>query len=319
MAMAAPPVTGLRMALPCDIHVDGGSGSGIVDAMHTTASLAQDLETLGVARGGVLVVHSGYKALGPVEAGPGAVLAAIRAVLGEGTLLAPAFTTQLTDPAGWPVPPTEAERARLLAEMPLFEPASTPPPKMGAVVAALWRAPGALRSEHPVTSWLAIGPRAEELTRDHPREDPEGIEGPVGRAYRADAQVLLLGVEHDADTTIHLAESLLEMPHLYALPDRYPVLEPDGTRSFRPVTKTTKCSDGFLKIAPYLEAATRRGRVGDAPAQLLRSRAIVKAAVELLAREPTALLCDDPECVHCPTSRSVLARFRPAALPPLLD
>jgi aminoglycoside 3-N-acetyltransferase len=287
--------------------------------MHTTASLTADLERLGVARGGVLVVHSGFKALGLVEGGPAAVVAALRAALGEqGTLLTPAFTTQLTDPANWPVPPSEEERARLLAELPCYDPRETPPYKMGAVVKALWRTPGVLRSDHPVTSWLALGPRAEELTRDHPREDPEGIDGPVGRAYRADAQVLLLGVEHDADTTIHLAESLLEMPHLYALPDRYPVRGPDGARSFRAVSKTTKCSDGFVKIDPELEVATVHGGVGDAPARLLRSRAIVRAAVALMARAPAALLCDDPECVHCPTSRELLARWRPAQLPALL-
>jgi aminoglycoside 3-N-acetyltransferase len=289
-------------------------------AMHSEASLARDLETLGVKRGGVLVVHSGFKAFGPVEGGPRGVVEALRIAVGaEGTLLAPTFTTQLTDPASWPVPSPAEERARILAELPFFDPGSSPPHKMGAVAAALWRTPGALRSDHPVTSWVALGPRAEELTRDHPREDPEGIEGPVGRAYRADAQVLLLGVEHDADTTLHLAECLLEMPHLFALPDRYPTRELDGTRSFRAVTKTTKCSDGFVKIDPHLESVTRKGRVGDAASRLLRARAIVRVAVGLLAREPAALLCDDPECVHCPISRALLAGWRPESLPTLFD
>lgn len=288
--------------------------------MHKASSLAASLAALGVQPGGVLVVHSGFKSLGPVEGGPRTVVEALGAAIGEeGTLLTPAFTTQLTDPACWPFPPSEAERTRLLAEMPLYDPAETPPHKMGAVVKALWRTPGVVRSDHPVTSWLALGPRADELTRAHPREDPEGLDGPVGRAYRADAQVLLLGVEHDADTTIHLAESLLDMPHLYVLPDRYPERGPDGKHRFRAVTKTTKCSDGFVKIDPHLEAATRRGTVGDAPARLLRSRSIVRAAVELMARDPDALLCDDPECVHCPTSRELLARWRPAQLPALLD
>ena len=290
--------------------------------MPTAQSLAIDLERLGVPRGAVLVVHSGLRELGLVEGGPPTVLSAIRSVLGEqGTVLAPTFTTQLIDPATWPEPPPPEERARIMAAMPLFDPAHSPPHKMGAIAATLWRTPGALRSHHPVTSWTALGPAAETLTRDHPLDDPEGIDGPTGRAYRADALVLLLGVGHDANTTIHLGESLLDMPHLHALPDRYPVALPDGSRQWREVRKTTKCSDGFVRIEPQLEAAgaIRRGKVGEAEAQLLRSRDIVRVAVGLLAHEPTALLCDDPDCVHCPTSRGILRDWRPATTPERLE
>ena len=282
--------------------------------MHDTRSLESDLRALGIAEGGLLIVHSGYKALGEVDGGPPTVIAALRRAVGHaGTLLTPSFTTNLVDPYTWPEPPPPEERIRIMAEMPCFDPAKSAPYKMGAIVNALWRTPGVRRSGHPVSSWLALGPRAEELTRNHPIDDPEGLYGPVGRAYRGDAQVLLLGVEHDADTTIHLAESLLDMPHLRSLPDRFPVDE-GGRREWRLVAKTTKCSDGFVRIDPHLEAAgaIRRGRVGDAPCQLLQSRGIVKVATGLLSAQPTALFCGDEECVHCPTSRQVLEDWQPA-------
>jgi aminoglycoside 3-N-acetyltransferase len=285
--------------------------------MHTEASLTTDLERLGLDRGGLLIVHSGYKSLGPIDGGPAAVVRALCRALGpEGTLLVPAFTTQLTDPYAWPVPPSAEERRRLMDSMPTFDPERTEPHKMGVIPKTLWRTAGAVRSHHPVTSWVALGARAAELTREHPLDDPEGLDGPVGRVYQADGSILLLGVEHDADTTIHLAESLLDMPHLRELPDRYPTLEADGRRGWRPVAKTTKCSDGFVRLQPHVDAAgiARYGQVGDARAQLLRSRALVRVVVELLASEPAALLCDDPECVHCPTSRRVLADWHPAPL-----
>jgi len=288
--------------------------------MHDLASLAADLRRLGVSPGGVVLVHSGFRSFGPVQGGPDAVARALLGASGpEGTILAPTFTTNLVDPYTWPVPPSPEERERLLQSIPYFDPQSSPPHKMGAVARALWRTPGARRSRHPVTSWVALGPLAESLMANHPLDDPEGIDGPVGRAYRADASVLLLGVDHDANTTIHLAESLLEMPHLTQLPDRFPVRGPDGARTWRAIRKTTKCSDGFVKLEPHLERAgvIRRGRVGDAPSQLLRSRDIVRVAVELLMRQPEALLCDDVECVHCPTSRRALVGFA-AELPALL-
>jgi aminoglycoside 3-N-acetyltransferase len=284
--------------------------------MHTETSLVSDLQRLGLPLGGVVIVHSGYRSLGPVEGGPAAVSRALLRAVGEdGTLLVPTFTTNLIDPYTWPVPPSPQERTRIMREMLPFDPKVSPPHRMGVITEVLWRLPGARRSVHPVSSWAAIGPRAEEFTADHPREDPEGIGGPVGRACRADARVVLIGVDHDANTSIHLAESLLEMPHLEALPDRYPVSTPEGGRAWRSVTKTTKCSDGFVKIGPHLERAgvVHHGTVGDAPAQLLRARDVVRVVAEVVTRAPTALLCDDPECVHCPTSRALLQSWTPPA------
>lgn len=284
--------------------------------MHTLESLTADLRDLPLPTDTVILVHSGYRAVGPVEGGPATVVAALRAAGGPTTTFAaPTFTSQLTDPYTWPVPPPPEERARIVEAMPRFDPAVSPPHHMGAIATALWRTPGALRSTHPVTSWSAIGPLAEALTRDPPLDDPEGANGTIGRVWRADGWVLLLGVDHDADTTIHLAESLLEMPHLLELPDRWPDEDERGTRIWREIRKTTKCSDGFVQIRPHIERAgiVRRGRVGSALAELLRSRDLVRVAGELLSEEPTALLCDDPTCVHCPTSRRVLTKFRPVA------
>ncbi|MEQ1571926.1 MAG: AAC(3) family N-acetyltransferase, partial [Myxococcota bacterium] len=195
----------------------------------------------------------------------------------------------------------------------LFDPATTPPHKMGAIATALWRTPGAVRGDHPVTSWAAVGPEARALVDDPPLDDPEGRHGTVGRNWARDGWVLLLGTDHDTDTTLHLAESMLEMPHLLELPDRYPAVDADGRRVWRPVRKTTKCSDAFLKIEPLLAPHTTFGQVGGATAKLLRARVVVEVATALFRRDPTALLCDDPECVHCPTSRRALAGWAPPA------
>lgn len=289
--------------------------------MYTELSLVRDLHALGVPKGTVLVVHSGYRALGAVEGGPPTVVSALSAAVGPtGTVLAPVFTNDRIDPYTWPVPPPPEERARILAAMTPYDPDTSEPHKMGAVARAVWKAPGARRSLHPVTSWAALGPAAAELLDDHSLDDPEGEHGPVGRAWKADGRVLLVGTDHDTNTTIHLAESLLDMPHLTELPDLYPADDGAGNRVWRPIRKTTKCSDGFTRLGPHLEeeGVVRHGRLGDAIVMLMRSRDVVRIAVELLASRPDALLCDDPECVHCPTSRRVLAGWRPARLPELL-
>ena len=51
-----------------------------------------------------------------------------------------------------------------------------------------------------------LAPQAARITAPHPVDVPHGLDSPVGRVYELDGQVLLLGVDHTANTTIHLGE-----------------------------------------------------------------------------------------------------------------
>jgi aminoglycoside 3-N-acetyltransferase len=63
----------------------------VVDVPRTT--LVEQLRTLGVTPGEVLLVHSSFRALRPVEGGPGGALDALAEALGpEGTLVMPSWT-----------------------------------------------------------------------------------------------------------------------------------------------------------------------------------------------------------------------------------
>jgi len=88
-----------------------------------------------------------------------------------------------------------------------------------------WRMPGVLRSDSP-HAFAAVGPRAAEITAPHPVDVPHGPDSPVGRALALDGQVLLIGVGHDANTTIHLAEILAGVR--YRLPAHATVLRGNG-------------------------------------------------------------------------------------------
>ena len=78
-------------------------------------------------------------------------------------------------------------------------PAWGSPPKRSGETA------GVRRSDSP-HAFAAAGPLAAAITAAHPIDPPHGSDSPVDRARDHDAQVLLLGVGHDANTTIHLAE-----------------------------------------------------------------------------------------------------------------
>ena len=174
----------------------------------TTASLAADLRALGVRAGGVLVVHASLSKIGWVAGGAPAVLHALLDVLGPaGTLVVPAHSNHLSDPSGWGNPPVpEAWWDEIREALPAYRADETPAPWMGALAATVLCRRDAVRSPHPHYSFAAIGPLAHELCGTHPLDWSIGPDTPLGRVSGHDGQVLLLGVGHESNTSLHVAE-----------------------------------------------------------------------------------------------------------------
>ena len=72
----------------------------------TMADLVRDFKHLGIAPGMTLLVHSSMRTIGWVNGGAVAVVLALEEALGpNGTLVMPAHTSDLSDPAHWSNPP----------------------------------------------------------------------------------------------------------------------------------------------------------------------------------------------------------------------
>lgn len=174
----------------------------------TIQSLADKLRACGMARGQTVAVHLAMSKLGWVIGGAEAVIRAFLAVLGEeGTLIMPTHTTNNTDPGEWRNPPVPESWHQLIRNnTPAYRPEITTTRMMGAVPELFRTWPGVIRSQHPVGSFAAIGPNADYLTSDHALEEDTGNRSPVGRLYELDGYVMLLGVVHWNNTSLHLAE-----------------------------------------------------------------------------------------------------------------
>ncbi|TNJ32900.1 AAC(3) family N-acetyltransferase [Arenimonas terrae] len=248
--------------------------------------IGRQLAALGVPRGAVLVVHCAFSRTGPVQGGPEGLIQALRAWLGpEGTLVMPSMT--------------EDDDA-------VFDPARSHCRGMGVLADTFWRLPGVRRSDSP-HAFAACGPLAEVITAAHPVDDPHGMDSPVGRVFAHAGHVLLLGVDHDANTTMHLAESLAKVA--YGIPKYSTVRDGNAVRRIH-YLEAQGCCARFVEVNAALQRrrAQSIGRLGHGTARHVRSRDVVDAALDLLRRDPEAFLHPAGECGECDAARDGSAR-----------
>ncbi|MBB6486060.1 aminoglycoside N(3)-acetyltransferase [Rhizobium lusitanum] len=250
----------------------------------TVDSLTADLGKIGVRHGDILIVHTSLASLGWVCGGAVAVIQAlIEAVGSAGTLVMPAHSAQITNPANWAMPPVPKEWIEpIKANMPPFDARTTPTRNMGAVAELFRTWPGAARSNHPSASFAALGPLAEEITREHALDDPLGEHSPLGALYRLEAKVLLIGVDFNRCTALHLAEQR-RWPDRLRIMEGAPLIVTDTRRWIDFEIAQVMDDDEFLAVgASAMEAGlVTKSPLGEADARLTRMREIVDHAVTM--------------------------------------
>jgi len=253
--------------------------------LQTKASVASDLQQLGVRGGQLLMVHSSLKSLGYVLGGAQAVVSALIEVLGpDGTLTMPAFSPEVSDPAIWGDRPFGDSHVELAQDhVPVFDLAVTPT-SMGAIAETFRNWPGVLRSAHPQVSVTARGPLAERIITPHELAWGQGAGSPFERLYDFDAALLLLGVGFNRATFLHFAES--RIPHGRRKTRRIPI-DRDGVRAWLLVPDVGDDLNTYFprigeKILSGRHAST--GLVGQAQSTLVSSRALVDFATDFLSR-----------------------------------
>jgi aminoglycoside 3-N-acetyltransferase len=246
-------------------------------------AVAEHVRALGVREGGVLLVHTSFRAVRPMEGGPLGLLRALRRSVGpRGTLVMPTMTGD---------------------EIP-FDPRSTPSEGMGITAELFWRQPGVLRSLHPGASFAAEGPLAARVCAPQPLAPPHGRDSPPGRVVELGGQVLLLGVDHSESTVLHVAEDIAGVPYVV---EHLCLMQVDGVPTRVAVPETDHCCRGFCQMNAWLSdrQLQREGFVASARAKLADAVDLVNVAVEHLKTDPLVFLCaPDAGCHECDEARA---------------
>ncbi|MHA1883307.1 MAG: aminoglycoside N(3)-acetyltransferase [Candidatus Thorarchaeota archaeon] len=174
----------------------------------TKSMIIKDLRAIGIESGDSVIVHSSLSKIGWVVGREITVIDALLETLTlEGTLIMPAFSYIGGNPERWKYPPVPSEWWPVIkTETPVFRPDVFPVTGVGRIPAAFPSYPNVCRSSHPQVSFTAWGKDAKSITCCQRLEDSFGKDSPLEKLYNSEGKVLLLGVGHDANTSLHYAE-----------------------------------------------------------------------------------------------------------------
>lgn len=239
------------------------------------------------------IAHASLKSFGAISGGAETVLGALLTAVSG--LVMPAFTykTMLIPEVG---PPNnglvygQQRDLNLMAE--LFRYDMPVDPLIGALPETLRRYPGAMRTAHPILSFAGVN--ANDALATQTVYDPFA---PIGWLAKHDGWVLLLGVNHTVNTSIHYAEKLAGRHQFvrWAL-TRKRALECPAFPG---------CSDGFEDIRPDIEHFTRRADLGEGFIEAIPLRPLLRVVETCIKRNPLALLCQREDCGRCNTVRAI--------------
>jgi aminoglycoside 3-N-acetyltransferase len=260
------------------------------DTPLTVTSLAGQLRACGLAEGQIVLVHLSMSKLGWIVGGAEAVVLALLTAVGEsGTIMVPTNSGNNTDPYEWRHPPVpEAWWQTIRDHTPAYNPLTTPTRGMGVVPELFRTWPGAVRSAHPAFSLAALGPRAEYLVADHALTEDTGDRSPLGKLYELDGHVLLLGVGHGNNTSLHLAEFRAKYPGKHALRTGSAMLVNGQRRWVAYETLDTDAGD-FGEIGDAFDRAhdVPIQQIGGAQVRFFRQRPLVDFAVAWMEQNRT--------------------------------
>lgn len=255
---------------------------------NTVTSLVSDFSQLGITPGMTLIVHTSLSSIGWVCGGAPAVILALEKVLTEdGTIIMPAHSGDLSDPKNWENPSVPESWWDIIRnEMPCFNKELTPTRGIGTIPEVFRKQMSVIRSSHPQVSFAAWGKNKEYLVQDNHYDYALNPSSPLGRIYELNGYILLIGVGHENNTSLHLAEYLAEYCKKVIVMNGMPIFE-KSNKKWKEYEDIDISSEDFSEIGKEYERENeiQIGKVGLATCRLINQRSIVDFAVKWMEKK----------------------------------
>lgn len=249
----------------------------LINNLYTQADLIDQIKELGIKAGDVLELHASMKAIGFILGGANALLEAFLDVLThEGTLVMAAQAWDNSEPAYFQHPPIAIELYESLRQHhPVFQGKQEDIHKMGALAQVMQRRSNVYVSNHPQVAMMAIGKQAKWITQPHALDSMFSADSPLGRLRELKAKVLLVGVDYDVCTAMHLGEHLSQTRPIGIQGAR--VMVNDQAQWIKFLSYIYD-SDTFKPIGVSMEVngLVKQGVLGEASTKLLEYEALTR-------------------------------------------
>lgn len=241
-----------------------------------------------------IIVHGSLSAFGEVRGGADTIIGAVCASITK--VMFPAFTYKTMiipgdGPADNAIQYGSGENLNLQAEY--FTLDLPVDPTLGILAERFRQSPHVNRSLHPILSFTATN--MDETLLSQTISDPFA---PIDHLSRSNGWVLLMGVDHSVNTSIHYAEKLAGRKQFirWGL-IKNGIIECPGFPG---------CSNGFNAIAPMLEHVVRKVELGNTLIQAIPLDFQTQIAQAMIESDPQSLLCERADCERCNAVRDTL-------------
>jgi aminoglycoside 3-N-acetyltransferase len=280
--------------------------------MTTYTELKSALDSLGL-KDAPVIAHASLRSFGEVEGGAPMVVQAFVDSFGGVVMPTHTYKTMLVPQAG---PDNNAmdygKPDPFNAEPEFFTPHMPADVLMGVLPEALRQRPGAKRSSHPILSFAGFN--ADAMLATQTLKEPLA---PIQALAEENGWVVLAGVDHTVNTSMHAAEKLAGRRQFirWALARDMltrPVPLKLAGHNFASTSVNERvvecpgfpgCSAGFQAISKDIQPFTKRVTAGSSAIQAFPLAALFHAVISKINADPKALLCFDPNCARCNTVR----------------
>lgn len=169
--------------------------------------------------------------------------------------------------------------------------------ELGFFSSYLARHPARKRSNNPLGSFCALGPKAEEIVwgENH-------FYQPLRKLVELNGKVVLIGVDIDKMTLIHAIKEKAGSQMLMRW-----VKSGDNELSW---VAGGGCSAGFKKLKPYLYKLASETVLGAATVKIINAQEVEQTLLPIIQQEASNFpACDDSSCQLC---QEALVDFRPS-------
>jgi aminoglycoside 3-N-acetyltransferase len=173
-----------------------------------------------------------------------------------------------------------------------YNPDMPPDETLGDFPVIFSRLPGVRRSKHPILSFYGV--HAEEYLDTQTTYDPLAI---LNALMSNDGIVLLINVEHTANTSIHVGEQLAKRKSFVRWALSY--------NGMVECPNFPGCSSGFNAINAATEPFCGKFQLAGLDIKAVPLRDLVNTARTMVEADPNALLCQRSDCERCNAIRII--------------